>query len=126
NGLIPTTCYDKNCAKYILTITNCQGGLVLNYSFSTEDKYPIIDMATRETCLYVYFNSSQSGSVCNYHENPLSLEFDYINNTDCGCWPSNALHLNAINNIYALYYPTQDVLCLNVTCLDCRWRINIS
>ena len=104
-------------------ITNCQGGMIFNYNSSNVNNLSTIAMATQETSLCIYFNSSQSGSVCNYVDELFILEFVYHSVNDCGCQQSSELHLNAINN--SLTLPTYDAICLNVSCLNCIWHVNI-
>jgi hypothetical protein len=111
---------DKDCGKYSLMITNCQGGIIFNFNSSNVNKISYIDMATKETSICIYFNSSQSGSGCNYI-GLFPIEFDYISKNNCGCLQSNELHLNAINA--SLDFPEYGIFCLNV---PCKWHINIS
>jgi hypothetical protein len=118
---------DINYANYSLMITNCQGGMILNYNFSSDNNIYNIDMATQETSLCIYFNSSQYGSVCNYDSlfNNYEIIFDYISVNDCGsCWQSNELYLNTINRTLSLNAINR--ICLNVPCVNCTWHININ
>ena len=128
---VGATCSDNNCANYSLLITNCQGGMIFNYNSSTVNNIEYIDMATQETSLCISFNSSQSGSVCNYDSilNYLVINFDYISMNDCGsCWQSNELDLNPINSslFLPIDYSSDDIICLNVLCISFTWHINIS
>src|SRR5207253_2634650 len=107
-------------SEYIIFSYDCK---LLDWSFnSTNANNPVsIHMASQETSICIYFNSSQDNTVCNYNS-LFTLEFHYITYSLCECWQLNGL-LNSINNSLAL--PNNNQFCLNTPCLNCEWHINI-